>query len=253
MRQLIRVFVLSSLLIGSFAVFSPAHAQPYFYRWTTPPPLPSCTFNGTDVVIVLGPQPFEWDLPVDNEIIIVNIANGVESPSSPFTWPAGVGTLSYAAITTTVSGGYPITYAIRLETYVGGSLVYKSTLAFICTGDTTAAAISITNEEITPGTPPGSGGQTAPVAGPDLVAIPDTAVVGAVVSTTPIYFAPESGAASVIFLEAGKTVWVFGVDASGDFYRVMLSGRFFWVPVKAMGPNFDAVWQGRPLPTGTVE
>jgi len=88
--------------------------------------------------------------------------------------------------------------------------------------------------------------------GPDMVPIPATAVVGAFVVSTPAYFAPRADAATSTILDAGKTVWVFGVDASGGFYKVVLAGKFFWVPVGTMGPNYDAVWQGRPLPTGVV-
>jgi hypothetical protein len=89
--------------------------------------------------------------------------------------------------------------------------------------------------------------------GPDMVYIPPTAVVGAFVVTTPIYFAPQADAATTTLMEAGKTVYVYGVDASGKFYKVMLAGKFFWVPVSTMGPNYDAVWQGRPLPTDVVK
>jgi hypothetical protein len=94
--------------------------------------------------------------------------------------------------------------------------------------------------------------ETADQPGPDMVPIPSTAVVGAFVATTPIYFAPQADAATTILMEAGKTAWVYGVDASGGFYKVMLAGKFFWVPVKTMGPNYDAVWNGKPLPTDVV-
>jgi len=92
----------------------------------------------------------------------------------------------------------------------------------------------------------------APGPGPDLVPIPDTAVVGSFVQTTPAYFAPQSSAATDTVMEAGKTAWVYGVDASGQFYKVMLAGKFFWVPVNTMGPNYDEVWNGTPLPTNVV-
>ena len=92
----------------------------------------------------------------------------------------------------------------------------------------------------------------APGPGPDLVPIPDTAVVGSFVQTTPAYFAPQSSAATDTVMEAGKTAWVYGVDASGQFYKVMLAGKFFWVPVSTMGPNYDEVWNGTPLPTTVV-
>ena len=89
--------------------------------------------------------------------------------------------------------------------------------------------------------------------GPDQVPIPEGSVVGAFVATTPIYFAPEADAVvPSIVMEAGKTAWVYGVDASGQYYRVMLAGKLFWVPVSTMGPNYDAVWNGTPLPTTVV-
>jgi hypothetical protein len=99
--------------------------------------------------------------------------------------------------------------------------------------------------------PPTVAGPTVP--GPDMVPISDAAVVGSFVTTTPIYYAPDDVAVTGTVMEGGKTAWVYGVDESGQFYKVMLSGRFFWVPVETMGPNFDDVWQGHPLPTEVVE
>jgi hypothetical protein len=89
-------------------------------------------------------------------------------------------------------------------------------------------------------------------------AIPSTAVVGKFVKTTPVYSDPIPGAQINVTMAVGKSAWVFGVDPTGRFYRVMLGGSLFWVPVDTMGPNYDEVWQGRPLPgravvsTGTV-
>ncbi len=84
--------------------------------------------------------------------------------------------------------------------------------------------------------------------------IPDTAVSGAFVTTTAIYAQPtqDAGIPDVV-MDAGKTVYVYGLDTSEQFYKVMLSGKFFWVPVDTIGPNFDEVWQGHPLPTVIVE
>jgi hypothetical protein len=98
----------------------------------------------------------------------------------------------------------------------------------------------------------GSCGSLPWAVGADQVPIPSTAVVGAFVKTTPIYSEPTLSSATTYTMEAGKTVWVFGVDPSSQFYRVMLGGVFFWVPVNTMGPNYDKVWQGRPLPGGVV-
>lgn len=99
------------------------------------------------------------------------------------------------------------------------------------------------------------GGLPAPAGapGPDMVPLPATAVVGAFVATTPIYFAPRADAVTTVIMEAGKTVWVFGLDASGQYYKAVISGKYFWVPKATMGPNYDKVWLGRPLPTVVVE
>ncbi len=91
------------------------------------------------------------------------------------------------------------------------------------------------------------------VPGPDLVYIPAEAVVGAIVADTPALFAPQADATTDVVLNAGMTLWVYGVDASGSYYKVMLSGQFYWVPVNTMGPNYDEVWNGTPLPTVVVD
>jgi hypothetical protein len=83
-------------------------------------------------------------------------------------------------------------------------------------------------------------------------AIPSTAVVGKFVKTTPVYSDPIPGSEINVTMAVGKSAWVFGVDPSGQFYRVMLGGALFWVPVDTMGPNYDEVWQGRPLPGRAV-
>jgi len=54
-------------------------------------------------------------------------------------------------------------------------------------------------------------------------------------------------------LPAGKTAWVLGQDASGQFYKIVWTCTMLWVPVSTMGPNFDAVWNGAPLPTNVVQ
>ena len=90
-------------------------------------------------------------------------------------------------------------------------------------------------------------------AGPDMVPLPPQAVVGAVKTDTPTYWAPSADAKTDVTLSAGKTVWVLGVDASGRYYKIVLAGQYLWVPKAALGPNYDAVWNGAPLPTTVVE
>ena len=94
----------------------------------------------------------------------------------------------------------------------------------------------------------------APEAGCDaFVNIPDTAVGGAFVADAVINWAPGKPTSPAITIEAGKTARVLGVDASGAYYKIIWQCQEVWVPVTTMGPNFDAVWNGAPLPTGVVE
>jgi len=89
--------------------------------------------------------------------------------------------------------------------------------------------------------------------GPDMVDIPAHAVVGTFVANAPLLFSPDANAATDNMMTIGQTLWVLGVDGSGQYYQVLLSGGEYWVPVGSMGPNFDDVWNGTPLPTVVVD
>jgi hypothetical protein len=81
------------------------------------------------------------------------------------------------------------------------------------------------------------------------------AVVGQFVSDTIGYWKPDYSAATfpVVYIEAGKTLYVLGVDKTGEFAKVMLHCSLFWVPRNTVGPNPDNVWNNTPLPTTVVE
>ena len=85
------------------------------------------------------------------------------------------------------------------------------------------------------------------------VNIPETAVVGAFASTTAVYWKPGSLVNPEVEIEQGKTAWVLGMDANGQYYKILWSCQYLWVPVGTVGPNFDMVWKGTPLPTNVVE
>jgi hypothetical protein len=155
-----------------------------------------------------------------------------------------------AAFPTCIAGdnsGNPKQVSVALAP---GTLYYAVPFddTFAQTGGTYSMAISGPGNITLGGLPAPAG---AP--GPDMVPLPATAVVGAFVATTPIYFAPRADAVTTVIMEAGKTVWVFGLDASGQYYKAVISGKYFWVPKATMGPNYDKVWLGRPLPTVVVE
>jgi hypothetical protein len=81
----------------------------------------------------------------------------------------------------------------------------------------------------------------------------ETSVVGAFVQDALVYAEPGVSSAPAIILPAGKTAWVLGVDASGQYYKIRWACQYLWVEVSTLGPNFDDVWNGHPLPTTVVE
>ncbi|NDJ75334.1 MAG: hypothetical protein GYB65_03665 [Chloroflexi bacterium] len=88
-------------------------------------------------------------------------------------------------------------------------------------------------------------------AGEDMVPIPSYAVGGQIVYDTDVYWGPAADQITdpLVTLEAGTTVWVYGPDETGAYYRIMFAGQMLWVPAGALSPNYDDVWQGTPLPS----
>ena len=94
---------------------------------------------------------------------------------------------------------------------------------------------------------------TCPPVGCENLAMTDTAVVGAFVADGPLYYAPGQPVEPAMSIPAGNTAWVLGVDSTGQYYKITWVCNYLWVPVGTMGPNYDAVWQGKPLPVDVVE
>ncbi len=132
-----------------------------------------------------------------------------------------------------------------------GTPVYEAGYAADCTGVANGDQANHTSWSNPTGAAVVS--EVEPRPGPDMVAIPDYAVVGQFTQTTVALFAPRADAVSNTVIEQGNTLWVLGMDKSGQFYKVVLSGKYLWVPVSTIEPNFDAVWQGKPLPTTVVQ
>ncbi len=81
----------------------------------------------------------------------------------------------------------------------------------------------------------------------------DNAVVGRFISGSAIYWEPGKLTSPVVTIGVGESAWIYGVDATGEYYKIAWSCQTRWVAVDTMGPNYDDVWQGRPLPTEVVE
>ena len=85
------------------------------------------------------------------------------------------------------------------------------------------------------------------------VTIPPQAVSGAFVENAEIYWAPGQLVAPQTVIEAGKTYLVAGQDASGMYRKVLIACQWVWVRAETVGPNYDEVWNGTPLPADVVE
>jgi hypothetical protein len=91
------------------------------------------------------------------------------------------------------------------------------------------------------------------VAGCDVqIPLTSTSVIGAFVADAPTSWTPGQLTDPLVTIPAGKTAWVLGQDASGQYYKIVWVCDLLWVQKSTMGPNYDAVWNGRPLPTGVV-
>lgn len=86
-----------------------------------------------------------------------------------------------------------------------------------------------------------------------LLNVPETAVGGTFVTDAPIFWAPDSSATTEYVITAGNSALVIGVDASGQFRKIVWGCDLLWVPAGALGPNYDAVWNGAPLPADVVD
>ncbi|MBP8972553.1 MAG: hypothetical protein KBH93_01645 [Anaerolineae bacterium] len=86
-----------------------------------------------------------------------------------------------------------------------------------------------------------------------LLPIPATAVGGTFVADAPLYWAPGKLTSPLVTITAGNSARVLGLDASGQYYQIIWVCDLVWVPTATLGPNYDAVWNGAPLPTGVVE
>ena len=86
-----------------------------------------------------------------------------------------------------------------------------------------------------------------------LMNIPSTAVIGAFVADAALYWEPGQLVQPHTGIAAGNTAWVLGKDASGEYYKIIWVCDLLWVPVSTMGPNYDAVWNGTPLPADVVD
>ena len=86
-----------------------------------------------------------------------------------------------------------------------------------------------------------------------LMPIPATAVGGTFVADAPVYWTPGELTSPLVTIAAGNSARVIGLDSTGAYYQILWVCDFVWVPRATLGPNYDAVWNGAPLPTAVVD
>lgn len=86
-----------------------------------------------------------------------------------------------------------------------------------------------------------------------FVDLPADAASGRFVKNAAVYWAPGEIVSPPVVVEIGKTYMVAGQDATGMYRKVLISCEWVWVEADAVSPNYDAVWNGMPLPTTVVD
>ncbi len=218
------------LVVGTQVIF----ADQYYWRWTSATGY-ECGADGDDYLF-LDAQNYEYSLPASGAVISqFEIDNGSSSYIGDITGLSGSGS-GTETISASYHGPDPFTYAFQRDTMVDGKLVYRSTLTYTCTdlGEGADVNVTITNQAFGEGSCP---------------PIPDGSVVGDMPLGAQAFYAP--GKATNISINPG-TYWVIGQDESGEYYKILLSCQYLWVPVDTMQPNYDDVWNGTPLPTQVV-
>jgi hypothetical protein len=192
------------------------------------------------------------------------IMNGTRDVfSTPYVWNGAGGPFSQGIYTfdVTATGG-SATFRIVAEpsgaTTIAGPFTTPATVSVTMGATGQPHGMGLLIDSIAPG-PQQEGVRvtvaiSCGVAGCDAqVNIPPQAVVGSFVAPAAVYFAPGQLITNPpLTIEAGKTYWVAGQDATGMYRKVLLSCQWVWVLRDTVGPNYDSVWQGKPLPTDVV-
>jgi hypothetical protein len=57
-----------------------------------------------------------------------------------------------------------------------------------------------------------------------------------------------------VVIKQGTTLWVFGMDSTYSYYKVLLDEAYLWVHAEKVGPTNDGhYWNNNPLPNIVVE
>lgn len=160
-------------------------------------------------------------------------------------WDDGVQVFSQAAMAGSVGQLLSFSYTF---TQIGDQ---APGVAVIVTGNGTEVFMVDPYTDIDESCTPG-GGEVPATTPPCAVGFPSGSVVGTFVAPAQLYSVPGQLVTPGLSLDAGKSAWVIGLDASGQYYKIFFACKLLWVQANTLGPNFDKVWNGTPLPNRSV-
>lgn len=145
---------------------------------------------------------------------------------------------------TTISIDAPISDGVRSLPYPAGILHNTTNIITVIEGlggATVSPAQPAATARPRPGTPP--------------TEIHSQPVVGTFIDHAYAYWGPDDSKfiEPPIVFHPGTTLWVFGMDATYSYYKVLLDAAYIWVHAETLGTTRDDVWNDDPLPNVVVE
>ena len=199
----------------------------------------TCEPNGGGVAVIISNQNTDvLNLTAGVDEFTLNyIRNGVTSTNGPYPVESN-GRHNYGSFMDSFPS-YPFTFEFRIDTYVGGVLVFQSSLIATCTADASGLTPTIING--LPGSGSTTTGSLCPSGAPS-----STSVQGRMLETVQALYAADPAAVTNVTIPVGTAWWI--TSASNGYYRLWIScfGSQVWVPASSMGPNYET--GGAPLP-----
>jgi hypothetical protein len=147
-------------------------------------------------------------------------------------------------IRTIITTDAPLEDGVYAQPYPAGTM-HNTTNVVTVTEGVTTPVVSPVEPQLTavrPSAPP--------------TEIHDKPVVGTFIKAAKTYWAPDENKPvdPPVTISPGKTLWVFGMDSTYSYYKVLLDAAYLWVHVDTLGPTNDGVvWHGDPLPNIVVQ
>ena len=139
-------FLLAISVILILPTISVSAAGDQFRRWLSPKSY-SCTDMGGGVIqVLINNQDVEFhSLPSNAEFLLNYIDNGVPVTDGPYGVEQTSGTKAYGALAENFAA-YPLTFEFRIDTLIGSTVVYQSSIIVSCSGDASGVAAIVNSD-----------------------------------------------------------------------------------------------------------